>query len=56
MCVERVCLVDEALDDLRWIHLDIKMTIISFEWCNKDTIKELEQVYRTNEEVQGLEF
>ena len=54
--VEWTLLIDGAPDDLRWIHPDVKMVITSHTWHNKNTIRDLEQVYQMSEEVEGLEF
>ena len=55
-CVEWLLLIDEAPNDLRWVHLDVKMAIASITWHNKDTIRDLEWTYQTNKGVEGLEF
>ena len=40
--VERVLLIDRALDDLRWIHPDVKMASASLTWRHREMIKDLE--------------
>ena len=47
-------LLDVAPDDLRWIYPNIRMTITSNEWHNEATIKDLEQTYRMNKVIKGM--
>ena len=54
--VERALLIDGAPDDLRWIHLDVKMVNALLTWRHREMIKEMEQAYRAKEEVDGVEF
>ena len=54
--VKRALLIDGAPDDLQWIHLDVKMATMSLNWCHRGMIKDMEQSYRTKEEVDGVKF
>ena len=54
--VEWVLLIDGALDDLQWIHPNVKMTKTSHNWRHRGMIKDMEQAYWTKEEVDGVEF
>ena len=40
--IEQVHILDVALDDLKWIHPNVKMTMASNELHNKAIIKDLE--------------
>ena len=54
--VDRAWLIDRALDNLRWIHPDVKLTIASLDWSNGEVIKELERNYLMKEKVDGTKF
>ena len=54
--VEHVLLINRALDDLWWIHPDVKMVMASHTWCNRGMIKNLKQAYWMKEEVDDVEF
>ena len=54
--VERALLIDGAPDDLRWMHPDVKMASASLTWRHQEMIKDMEQAYWANEEVDGVEF
>ena len=49
-------MLDTTPNDLKWIHLDIKMIVAFKEWCNKATIKELEWSYQKGELVEVDEW
>ena len=49
-------LIDRASDELRWIDLDVKMAVVSLNWHHRSMIKDMEELYRTKEEVEGVEF
>ena len=41
---------------MRWIHLDVKVTIAFSDWQEATIIKDLESSYQKNEDVQGIVF
>ena len=51
-----MCLLDAALNDLRWLHLDVKMTMASNKWRNEAIIKDLRQTYHKKKAIDGIEF
>ena len=54
--VEWALLIDGALNDLRWIHPDVKMATASLTWRHCGMINDLGQAYWPKEEVDGVEF
>ena len=54
--IERAQMVEEGLDDLRWVHPKVKMATTSLHWRNPKNIKELETHFRTEEEMDGIDF
>ena len=54
--VKQLYLLEVALNDLRWIHLDVKIIVASNKWCNKAIIEDLEQSYRKGEAIDYITF
>ena len=52
--MKQVLLIDKALNNLRWIHPNIKMAIISLTRHNKNTIRDLKQDIEQVKELKGL--
>ena len=48
--------MEVALNELKWIDMELKMKIASNDCHNRDMIEELERAYRTSEEVEGIKF
>ena len=49
-------MVEGGPNDLGWVHPEVKMATASLHWCNSENIKELETHFRTEEEMEGIDF
>ena len=54
--VEWTRLIKVALNNLRWIHPDVKITMTFSDWQDTTTIRDLGSSYKKNEDVKGIVF
>ena len=40
--IRRTRIVEGGLDDLKWVHLEVKMATVNLHWCDLENVKELE--------------
>ena len=50
--IERAHIIEGGPNDLRWVHLEVKMATTALHWCDPSNVKELENYYQVKEDME----